>query len=826
MKKRRFTVGLVIDQIASLVDQDFFQNIIISGVADVARQRDMNLIVFVVGKLHSPFEWEKSRNILMEFIRPGKVDGLIVLSTSIAGYVDKHSIGKVLQDIGDIPIVSIGETYDTHPSVISSCYGAMREMVDHLIDVHGKRKLAFIKGPDGGHESEIRFAAYVDSLSAHGIAFDMDRVYTGTYLYASGQAAVRYFHERGIEYDALVASNDNMALGAISELKRIHGVLPADLSIVGFDDAVFASPMGLTTVRQNFRKQAEVAAEILHRLMSGEQADNRLELKSELIIRSSCGCVPDVITNAFRDNAFCDESERRVASGATSAGGSKPDLDRLKKDVLREIRAKQGNGITGKADGDEGLLARLQDRLAGTLIDGIASGENLPFYKTLEQYLNYLRDYKKPLHQLQNMLSGMRAIVLNRLDDPARVSFAEDLFHAARVHIGDSINKYEASEYFLSSLQTAQLEQFSEELFSALHYREQMKQMKELLAKYGIRYGFVALYEDPDKPLEHSRLILEVQDGHWIELGEGIAFPTLDLLPESARRKVKNQRLDLVVQVMFHGDTQLGYTVFSFDDRVTRYYDLINNRLSIALKNAKHIMDEKHHSQRLELEVAARTKELTKTNDRLLKEISKRQEAEDKLRKALEDLAELNRELRAISIRDELTGLLNRRGFMEQSLATIREFAKRGQAYLVMFADMDNLKEINDRHGHGEGDNAIMRTASLLRAALPADSILSRLGGDEFTAVIPVPPNERYDPTNIRERILAKFAEYNRTSTKQYEITVSLGFACYEPQGTANFTEFEELMKEADNRLYEQKKEKEKNATDKTIAGEMGHRRD
>lgn len=861
MNKRRRTVGLVVDQISSLVDHDFFQNIVISGVTDVLRKKDMNLLVFVVGKIQSPYAWESSRNILMEFIRSDKLDGLIVLSTAIAGYADKQSIGKLIKSYRNIPIVSIGETYDTIPSVVSGGYDAMREMVDHLIEVHGKRKFVFIKGPDGGHESEIRLAALLDSLAAHGIPFEPERMYTGSYLYESGHAAIRHFHERGIEYDALVSSNDDMALGAIKELKQLYGYLPPDLAIVGYDDAVYAHPLGLTTVRQDFRLQAQQAAEIVCRLMDGEETDIRHELSNKLVIRSSCGCVPPIVANTFRrqgegraegaDSAgegagalsgevagdvpvgdapiwtlpagdmpsgFAGMETARETAAGRPAGFTPGNADRrmaewLKQIVLREIRElglsgfaghEEDGGRTGRQhDGqaEETPIAELREMLASTLVDSILSGESLPFYRTMEQYLTYLRDTGRPLIGMHNWLSRIREKTLERLPKDF-VPFAEDLFHAARAHISDALGKTEASRYFLSSLQSAQLEQFSEELFSALDVREQMKQTGDLLTKHGIRYAFVALYEDPARPLDESRLMLEIQDGKWVELGDGVVFPTLNLLPDPVMRKMEDQRLDLVVQVLFHGDTRLGYTVFSFDDRVTRYYEVINNRLSIALKNAKHVLEEQNYRQNLELQVAKRTKELTDANAKLREEIIKRQEAEDKLRKALEKLAALNVELHAISIRDELTGLLNRRGFMEQSKISVRRFAEKGLTYLVMFADMDNLKKINDRYGHGEGDIAITEAAKLLRAALPAGSILARLGGDEFTAVIPVPANCREATDAVQNRIYDEFAAFNRSSAKDYQLSISLGFACCE---NGRNDPFDELMILADTRLYEQK---------------------
>lgn len=101
---------------------------------------------------------------------------------------------------------------------------------------------------------------------------------------------------------------------------------------------------------------------------------------------------------------------------------------------------------------------------------------------------------------------------------------------------------------------------------------------------------------------------------------------------------------------------------------------------------------------------------------------------------ANKELEEKNRVLNFLSEKDELTGILNRHGFMERAIQFFDEnFGKPAQ---ILFADLDHLKQINDGFGHVDGDFAISSAADLLKKSFSSDTVLARIGGDEFVALI------------------------------------------------------------------------------------------
>ena len=106
------------------------------------------------------------------------------------------------------------------------------------------------------------------------------------------------------------------------------------------------------------------------------------------------------------------------------------------------------------------------------------------------------------------------------------------------------------------------------------------------------------------------------------------------------------------------------------------------------------------------------------------------------LRAVTRETQKLNKRLREEAIVDELTGLLNRRGWREAAQPALARAAREGSAAGMLLLDLDNLKEINDSRGHDEGDRILRETAERLRAALRAGDVVARLGGDEFVALL------------------------------------------------------------------------------------------
>ncbi len=163
----------------------------------------------------------------------------------------------------------------------------------------------------------------------------------------------------------------------------------------------------------------------------------------------------------------------------------------------------------------------------------------------------------------------------------------------------------------------------------------------------------------------------------------------------------------------------------------------------------------------------------------------------------------LEESLRSLSITDSLTGLYNRRGLFalaEQQLKMVN----RSQKWLsVIFTDLDDLKSINDKFGHQEGDAALIRTADILRDTFRESDIIARVGGDEFVAIIVT--DEKRSPGATQDRIKRNLVTYHAKNNTGYSLSLSTGIVVYDPVHPVTF---EDLLREADRIMYATKKRK------------------
>jgi diguanylate cyclase (GGDEF)-like protein len=185
----------------------------------------------------------------------------------------------------------------------------------------------------------------------------------------------------------------------------------------------------------------------------------------------------------------------------------------------------------------------------------------------------------------------------------------------------------------------------------------------------------------------------------------------------------------------------------------------------------------------------------------------------------LNDITERKRmehEYRAMSLIDELTGLYNRRGFLTLARKQLHVADRTRRSLLLVFADLDGMKEINDTYGHCEGDYALVETASILQQTFRESDILARLGGDEF--VVLAIQTSGNTPDSVMARLQANIAHHNRKQKHPYELAVSLGVARYDPRRRCSI---ETLLSRADQRMYEHKKAKPAARSSDAVIGEV-----
>lgn len=155
--------------------------------------------------------------------------------------------------------------------------------------------------------------------------------------------------------------------------------------------------------------------------------------------------------------------------------------------------------------------------------------------------------------------------------------------------------------------------------------------------------------------------------------------------------------------------------------------------------------------------------------------------------------------LEEISLRDPLTGVLNRRG-LEKRVKSLRTDAQ-GMLF-VIFVDLDGLKHINDTYGHAAGDEAIQVVADILRHCSRADDIIARMGGDEFVCVGHVPDKETL--RSILFSMQSYGTLFNERSAKRYTVNASYGW--YLQQCSKEELSIMQMIDKADSHLYQQKR--------------------
>ncbi|MCM8758220.1 MAG: diguanylate cyclase [Candidatus Omnitrophica bacterium] len=183
------------------------------------------------------------------------------------------------------------------------------------------------------------------------------------------------------------------------------------------------------------------------------------------------------------------------------------------------------------------------------------------------------------------------------------------------------------------------------------------------------------------------------------------------------------------------------------------------------------------------------------------------------MRTAMIDITELKKleqALKEASLRDELTGLYNRRGFFTLAEQEIRRTQRSKKPFYILFIDFDRLKDVNDRKGHIIGDKALKDLGGILKQTFRKSDIIARIGGDEFV-VLASEINTEKEVKGLITRLREQINVNNRKKGILYQISISIGVVKYtglKPIG------IDKLISQADKKMYEEKKEKFKHVTE------------
>ncbi len=284
--KRITTVGFLIENPA-----EGYQKQILQGVSERAAQIGINTVLFRSNALNFySYQFSYQRNLSMDFISRELID-VLIFPAGFFNLATGEEILKFMERYKDIPKVCYGGKIDNIPCVKVDNKSGILDMVQHIAGEHNKKRIAFVKGSLGSFDAESRMEAYIEGLKDNNIQFDPALVIQGDYTSQSGAAAVKKLLDNKIEFDAIICSDDTMAIGALEELKSRNIDVPGQVILTGFDnitECVYQSTP-LTTITQQLYLQGVKAFDMAMDLINGNQVAD-VTLSTSLVIRNSCGC--------------------------------------------------------------------------------------------------------------------------------------------------------------------------------------------------------------------------------------------------------------------------------------------------------------------------------------------------------------------------------------------------------------------------------------------------------------------------------------------------------------------------------------------------------
>ncbi len=557
---KRLTVGMMMSAIQP--GQEMWL-----GAVDEAREQGVNLICLVGGVCPKPGTPPSLENVVYELASPETVDVLVVWGSAGAGLLTPWNESDSLTFFDRyraLPVVNVERPLSGIPCILTNTYDSMCALIEHLIQVHGRRRIALIRGPAGHFESEERTRAWRDTLRIHGLPND-ERLMSPPcgWLEQDGAAAMcLLLDERrlrpGDDLDAVVATEVQYAVGALRVLQERGIDVPAQLAVAGYNDLALAETIipPVTAVRKPFYESGRVALRTALALGRGEQVPPVLDVPAQMIVRRSCGCWPQEVSSVATPSVEAGPGTTKEQLHAL--------LARLLYDFVPQTAAQRA----------EQLLSALWEA---------ATAPEL-FLTRLEQTIHESRARVDQVERWHSLLSAWWHMLRPLLRND-QVIWAERLWQQARVLVGYETWRAERARSLEWTLQSDLVRNFERRMFFIQDIPSLVESVVEEM-KQLIRSGYLALYEDPQRPLDDARVVVAWQAHRRIPLDpQGVRYPTRQILP--AQFWPQPGPVQLIVLPLYTQEGQLGFIGLEFGPRDGRFYSLIQEELSHALANIR-----------------------------------------------------------------------------------------------------------------------------------------------------------------------------------------------------------------------------------------------
>lgn len=575
---RRLSIGVMLNWL-----EESYQQTIFSGIRAAAEKFDITLVCFDGGTIQSNNEHEARRNYIYNFISPESVDGLIILTGTMVIFCGINGMTKYLQLYKSLPVISLSLQAPETPSILIDNKSGIREAVIHLIKEHNCKRFAFIGGPKNNQDAIERLDTFKKTLAEYNIPFREDFYYEGQFTNDSGRDAIKYFiTNKNGDMDAVLAANDNMALGALEGLRSLGKSVPKDFKLVGFDnidDGQFSFP-SLTTISQPLYDMGKRATEQIIAAIHGKKLDMTEILPTKLIIRESCGCFSQPLVQI------------ESAPGQKLKSIQDIDTKKITQDIIAHIRHEYPDFETIITQ--EGILSLLK-----TFMDSIGDEKcnDFIFEWNMSIGKNFLE--RSNTQFFQSLLNELYTILIPMFStDNAYSHRAEFLFQQARMIVSEKEVIFEKYHQHKSQEDMLPMDYLREALLVMFDDAKVRLALNTFLPRLGIRKFFVSKFlTHSDEQLKNSRLMM-TDDQETLPEELRVVFPSNKLIPEGIR-SVKD-RMIWIVEAISHYNP-IGFFVMEMGSKNYKIYSEIRRIISSTTQGSllfNQVTEQTHNLQK------------------------------------------------------------------------------------------------------------------------------------------------------------------------------------------------------------------------------------
>ncbi len=764
MRKKKLNIGLYVSDLNDESVSRFCK-----GAGAAASDIDANLIIFPGMHLnayfsdivHTPYFFQY--NTVYELGNHKNLDVLIIMTGYIGNTLSSDEITEFLKKYNDIPILTVSSEHKGYSSIKFDNRSGLKKAINHLIHHHNCRKIGFVSGSRFNFDASERLETYCHTLLENNLPIDHNLIVYGNFSEYC-ELEVNELLKNNPDIDAICFANDEMAKGGYNALQGSKYVIGKNISIIGFDNTLTAINLypSLTTVDAS---SFELGYQSVKSALSISESEESVKttVPTRLVVRNSCGCKNtsfDKIRYIFSDTKM---DKKQLADCTVE--------DYMVYLFGTDISPIYHNYFSAS---DYAKIKEAFINFFDTVLDYQSYEKTTQYRKAIQNCVSDILSTKilsaMPYDKIYNIIDALYCKLLYSS------SYCDDI-GIIFTQIYRDISTYHKTIDQMNLISTHEKDTIINSIINDVIITEEsndqafypvMKRLSEL----GIRKSYLLLFEKTIK--NTGDVPWKAPDCLYLKFSQNKE----DIKYYKNTPKIKVDELfcnsyigdvsadSFVVNPLFSNENLYGMLITDVEYDTYEYLSKTALQISTALKYN---------------EVLSNWQSL------------------------LDSEKENSKNFEKISKHDELTGLYNRRGYFDNSQNIISSPLNEGKNAIVVFADMDNLKLVNDRFGHDDGDYSLKAIARILQNSFRTTDIIGRIGGDEFAVFALLGNTDNIN--KISNRIAHTMEKFNKSCDKPYYVNMSVGiypFVC-NPD-----IKLENIMEHADELLYMQKKNKRK----------------